>query len=214
VKAADIIAGINARLSNVESFRPLSLGPQCIGLWSIRQDGLSCRLEIVIDERWRTYPVRLLLPLRTGAGANVLLQRMQSALRHQTLVIEHHIEGDVPWILVRFHLWPGFYVEGLPWIIHAVVLSLAGAAHGTSGTNPAKCHGVSATPENVSRCRHDRVPNPGPLPEGERDSERAARDFHGTSPVGEGARVRRSVISSEGSTRTSIQPHRAVRQDT
>jgi hypothetical protein len=28
-------------------------------------------------------------------------------------------------------------------------------------------HGVSATPENVSRCRHDRFPHPGPLPEGE-----------------------------------------------
>jgi hypothetical protein len=35
-------------------------------------------------------------------------------------------------------------------------------------------------PENVSRCRHNRFPHPGPLPEGEGDSERAARDFHGT----------------------------------
>jgi hypothetical protein len=42
----------------------------------------------------------------------------------------------------------------------------------TSDTNG---HGVSATPENVSRCRHDRFPHP----EGEGDSERAARDFHG-----------------------------------
>jgi hypothetical protein len=46
-------------------------------------------------------------------------------------------------------------------------------------------HGVSATPENVSRCRHDRFPHPGPLPEGERDSERAARDFHGKRMEGE-----------------------------
>jgi hypothetical protein len=42
-------------------------------------------------------------------------------------------------------------------------------------------HGVSATPENVSRFRHDRFPHPGPLPEGEGDSERAARDFHGNA---------------------------------
>jgi len=40
-------------------------------------------------------------------------------------------------------------------------------------------HGVSATPENVSRCRHDRFPHPGPLPVGEGDLERAMRDFHG-----------------------------------
>jgi len=40
-------------------------------------------------------------------------------------------------------------------------------------------HGVSATPENVSRCRHDRFPHPGPLPVGEGDLERALRDFHG-----------------------------------
>jgi hypothetical protein len=39
-------------------------------------------------------------------------------------------------------------------------------------------HGVSATPENVSRYRHDRFPHPSPLPEGEGDPERAARDFH------------------------------------
>jgi len=39
-------------------------------------------------------------------------------------------------------------------------------------------HGVSATPENVSRCRHDRFPHPGPLPVGEGDRERATRDFH------------------------------------
>jgi hypothetical protein len=38
-------------------------------------------------------------------------------------------------------------------------------------------HGVSATPENVNRCRHDRFPYPDP--EGEGDSERAARDFNG-----------------------------------
>jgi hypothetical protein len=46
-------------------------------------------------------------------------------------------------------------------------------------TNDTNGHGVSATPENVSRYRHDRFPHPGPLPEGEGDSERAARDFHG-----------------------------------
>ena len=138
MKAADIIAGINARLPNVESFRPLSLGPQCIGLWSIRQDGLSCRLEIVIDERWQTYPVRLLVPLRAGPNADDLLQRIQSARRHQTLVIEHHVDGDRQWILVRFHLRPGFYFEGLPWIIHAVVLSVGRAAQGTSGTIAAR----------------------------------------------------------------------------
>jgi hypothetical protein len=40
-------------------------------------------------------------------------------------------------------------------------------------------HGVSATPDNVSRCRHSRFPHPGPLPEGEGDLERASRDFHG-----------------------------------
>jgi hypothetical protein len=39
-------------------------------------------------------------------------------------------------------------------------------------------HGVSATPENVSCCRHGRFPHPGPLPEGGGDAERAARDFH------------------------------------
>jgi hypothetical protein len=44
-------------------------------------------------------------------------------------------------------------------------------------------HGVSATPENVSRCRHDRFPHPGPLPEGEGDVGRAARDFHGKLPA-------------------------------
>jgi hypothetical protein len=42
-------------------------------------------------------------------------------------------------------------------------------------------HGVSATPENVSRCCHDRFLHPGHLPEGEGDSERAARDFHGNT---------------------------------
>jgi hypothetical protein len=49
-------------------------------------------------------------------------------------------------------------------------------------------HGVSATPENVSRCRHDHSITPALLPEGEGDSERAARDFHGNRqprrPVG------------------------------
>ncbi len=40
-------------------------------------------------------------------------------------------------------------------------------------------HGVGATPENVSRCHHDRFPHPDPLPEGEGDWERAVRDFHG-----------------------------------
>ena len=42
-------------------------------------------------------------------------------------------------------------------------------------------HGVSATPDNVSRCRHSRFPHPGPLPEGEGDLERAMRDFHGNA---------------------------------
>jgi pSer/pThr/pTyr-binding forkhead associated (FHA) protein len=39
-------------------------------------------------------------------------------------------------------------------------------------------HGVSATPETVSRCRHDRFPHPGPLPVGEGDRVCATRDFH------------------------------------
>jgi hypothetical protein len=43
-------------------------------------------------------------------------------------------------------------------------------------------HGVSATPENTSRCRHDRFPHPGPLPEGEGDSERAAPHGHAAVP--------------------------------
>jgi hypothetical protein len=38
-------------------------------------------------------------------------------------------------------------------------------------------HGVSATPENVSRRRHDRFPHPDPLPKGEGGWERAARNF-------------------------------------
>jgi len=41
-------------------------------------------------------------------------------------------------------------------------------------------HGASATREIVGRGRHDRFPQPGPLPEGEGDPERTARDFHGT----------------------------------
>jgi hypothetical protein len=40
-------------------------------------------------------------------------------------------------------------------------------------------HGVSATPENVSRCRHDRFPHLWSAPRARGDSERAARDFHG-----------------------------------
>ena len=45
--------------------------------------------------------------------------------------------------------------------------------------NPAvNGHGVSATPENVSRCRRGRFPHPGPLPVGEGDRERATRHFH------------------------------------
>jgi len=40
-------------------------------------------------------------------------------------------------------------------------------------------HRVTANAENVSRCRQDRFPHPGPLPEGEGDLERAARNFHG-----------------------------------
>jgi len=39
-------------------------------------------------------------------------------------------------------------------------------------------HGASATPDNVSSCRHDGFPHPGPLPEGEGAFERASRDFH------------------------------------
>jgi hypothetical protein len=42
-------------------------------------------------------------------------------------------------------------------------------------------HGVSATLYNVSRCRHGRFPYPGPLPEGQGESERAMRDFHGNT---------------------------------
>ena len=38
-------------------------------------------------------------------------------------------------------------------------------------------HGVGATPENVSRRHHDRSPHPDPLPKGEGDWERAARNF-------------------------------------
>jgi membrane carboxypeptidase/penicillin-binding protein PbpC len=50
----------------------------------------------------------------------------------------------------------------------------------TAGTiaRRANGHGVSATPQNVSRCRHDRFAQPGPLPVGEGDRERATRDFH------------------------------------
>jgi len=50
----------------------------------------------------------------------------------------------------------------------------------TAGTiaRRANGHGVSATPQNVSRCRHDRFAHPGPLPVGEGDRERATRDFH------------------------------------
>jgi hypothetical protein len=48
-------------------------------------------------------------------------------------------------------------------------------------------HGVSATPENISRCRHDRFPHPGPLPEGEGNAERTARDFHGNDLPRRGA---------------------------
>jgi hypothetical protein len=42
-------------------------------------------------------------------------------------------------------------------------------------------------PENVSRCRHDRFPHRGPLPEGEGegDAERAARDLHGNGLAAE-----------------------------
>jgi osmotically-inducible protein OsmY len=43
----------------------------------------------------------------------------------------------------------------------------------TSANGP----GVSASPDNVSRCRHDRFPHPVPLPKGEGEAERAARDF-------------------------------------
>jgi hypothetical protein len=43
--------------------------------------------------------------------------------------------------------------------------------------------GVSDTPENVSRCHHDRFPRPGPLPEGEGDWERAMRDFSGNTLI-------------------------------
>jgi hypothetical protein len=62
---------------------------------------------------------------------------------------------------------------------------------------PANGHGVSATPENVSRCCHDRFPHPGLLPEGEGDSERAAHDFHG-NPRGQGVieRLRRQGASA------------------
>jgi hypothetical protein len=61
---------------------------------------------------------------------------------------------------------------------------------------PANGHGVSATPENVSRCRHDRFPHPGLLPEGEGGSERAARGFHG-NPWGQAVeRLRRQGASA------------------
>jgi hypothetical protein len=63
---------------------------------------------------------------------------------------------------------------------------------------PANGHGVSATPENVNRCRHDRFPHPGHLPEGEGDSERAARDLHG-NPRGQAVeRWRRQGASAVG----------------
>jgi hypothetical protein len=40
-------------------------------------------------------------------------------------------------------------------------------------------HRVTANAENVSRCRQDRFPDPGPLPEGEGGLGRPARDLHG-----------------------------------
>jgi len=39
-------------------------------------------------------------------------------------------------------------------------------------------HGARATPNSVSRMRHDRFPHPNPLPEGEGVVEHATRDFH------------------------------------
>jgi hypothetical protein len=61
-----------------------------------------------------------------------------------------------------------------------ISLSYAGLAEvdPAPGDKTANGHGVSATPENVSRCRHDRFPHPGPLPVGEGDRERPTRDFH------------------------------------
>jgi hypothetical protein len=50
--------------------------------------------------------------------------------------------------------------------------------HETSDGNG---HGVNATPDNVSRCRHSRLPHPGPPPKGEGDLECAMRDLHGNA---------------------------------
>jgi hypothetical protein len=128
MKAADIIACINARLPHVESFEPLTLGPQCLGVWSIRQHGLSCRLEIAADDRWQMYPARLLVPLSGGPGVERVLLQVQSALRGHTFGIDQRTDGEVPQIQVRFQLAQDFYVDGLPWIVKAIVATVARAA--------------------------------------------------------------------------------------
>jgi len=81
--------------------------------------------------------------------------------------------------------------RGLAW-----VESCPGSLRGTDANG----HGASATPENISRCRHDRFPHPGPLPGGEGDLERALRDFHGNAVkascgyMGTRAEVERSPV--------------------
>jgi len=121
MNAAETIAAVNVCLAHVEAFHSCCEGPQCLGTWSIRHRGLSCRLEVVADERRSTYPVRLLIPLPTEADTDAVLQRVRAAVTGNMFTVEGHVHAAQAWVQLRFEFARGFYVEGVPWVVRRLV---------------------------------------------------------------------------------------------